>query len=221
MTAALHYNLFSIAVCIGALSQAVVAGATPRLRLQLRTPMNHPPRLIAAACIIAMLGLTVAARADEIDEVGRLNRSGQNAAAVQRAQKYLAGKPDDAPMRFLLGVMLADGQRSAEAMDVFVKLAADHPELAESHNNLAALYAAAGDYDKARDALEQALRANPNYATAQENLGDVYAALASQAYARAAKLDPTNQGIRPKLALVRELFSPKGSEPAGRSKPNR
>ena len=59
----------------------------------------------------------------------------------------------------------------------------DYPELAEPHNNLAAIYAAAGEYGKARAELEEAIRLNPRYAPAHENLGDVHALLAGQSYA--------------------------------------
>ena len=172
--------------------------------------MRRSTSLIVIGLTTALLGASLPARSDEVSEVNRLHRSGQTTEAVQRATRFLASKPDDVPMRFLLGVMYADGQRSAEATEVFLMLTLDHPELAESHNNLAALHAAAGDYERARAALEQALRANPNYATAHENLGDVHAVLASQAYSRAAKLDPGNSALGPKLALVRELFTSKG-----------
>jgi tetratricopeptide (TPR) repeat protein len=40
---------------------------------------------------------------------------------------------------------------------VFTKLTDDYPELPEPYNNLAVLYAAAGQYDKARAALEMAI----------------------------------------------------------------
>jgi tetratricopeptide (TPR) repeat protein len=102
--------------------------------------------------------------------------------------------------------MLTDAKRNMEAIALFQKLSDDYPDLAEPYNNLAALYAAAGDYAKARATLEQALRMNPGYATAHENLGDVYAALAAQSYARALKLDPGNLSVPPKLAIVRELY---------------
>ena len=141
-----------------------------------------------------------------IGEVHRLYYAGQTGAALEKADAYLATKPADAQMRFLKGVMLADLQRSAESIVIFEKLIDDYPDLAEPYNNLAALYAAAGDYGRARVTLEKAVRANPNYATAQENLGDVYAALASQSYARAKQLEPGNPAIEPKLVLVRELF---------------
>ena len=158
--------------------------------------------VLAAAC----LGLAAAARADDLTEVQRLYYSGQAAAAMQRADQFLATTPGDPPMRFMKGVMLTDAKRNMEAIALFQKLSDDYPDLAEPYNNLAALYAAAGDYAKARATLEQALRMNPGYATAHENLGDVYAALAAQSYARALKFDPGNTSVPPKLAIVRELY---------------
>jgi len=173
-------------------------------------PMHHPPfslrqwllRLLLAACV----GLAPAARADDLGDVQRLYYSGQAAAAMQRADQFLATTPGDPQMRFMKGVMLTDAKRLMEAIALFQKLSDDYPDLAEPYNNLAALYAATGDYPKARATLEQALRTNPGYATAHENLGDVYAALAAQSYARALKLDPSNTSVPPKLALVRELY---------------
>jgi tetratricopeptide (TPR) repeat protein len=105
--------------------------------------------------------------------------------------------------------VLAESQRAIEAIEVFQELTEDFPELAEPYNNLAALHAARGDFERARIALEQALRSNPGYATALENLGDVHGMLASRAYARALALDPTNNRVPGKLALVRELFAAK------------
>lgn len=160
------------------------------------------PALLLMAC----LGPAAAVRADELSDAQRLYYSGQAAAAMQRADQFLASHPKDPQMRFLKGVMLADAKRDTEAIAVFHALTEDYPDLAEPYNNLAALYAAGGDYAKARAALEQALRANPAYATADENLGDVYAALAAQSYERALKLNPGNVTVPPKLALVRALY---------------
>ena len=159
-------------------------------------------------CIALFVGLMAcpATRADELSDVQRLHYAGQTAAAMQRADQFLTTKPKDPQMRFLKGVMLSDNKLDAQAIAQFQKLTEDYPDLAEPYNNLAALYAAAGDYAKARDTLEQALRTNPGYATAHENLGDVHAALASQSYARALQLEPKNVTVPPKLALVRELF---------------
>jgi len=83
----------------------------------------------------------------------------------------------------------------------------DYPELAEPHNNLAAIYAAAGEYGKSRAELEETIRLNPSYAPAHENLGDVEAALAAQSYARALRLEPASISLPKKLALARQLIA--------------
>ncbi|MDP2246610.1 MAG: tetratricopeptide repeat protein, partial [Nitrosomonadales bacterium] len=75
------------------------------------------------------------------------------------------------------------------------------------HNNLAVLYAEQGQYDKARKALESAIKTHPSYATAHENLGDIYARMASEAYDKALQLDSGNTRAQNKLALIRDLFS--------------
>ena len=178
---------------------------------------SFPPIAVALAAVLLLT--CGASLADEVSEVNRVHRAGQTSVALQRAERYIASHPDDAPMRFLQGVMLTDSGRAVEATAVFLKLTQDHPQLAEPHNNLAALQAAAGDFGRARLSLEQALRANPDYATAHENLGDVLAMLASQAYRRAAQLDPGSTTLQTKLALVRELFTPKTGM-ASTPKPN-
>jgi len=169
--------------------------------------MRRSYRLIQLTCA-ALLGLLCSsARAGELDEVNRLFRAGQANEAMARAEQFLATRPGDAQMRFLKGVMLAESKRESQALEVFVKLTEDFPELAEPFNNLAVLYAGEGQHEKARAALETAVRNDPNYSIAQENLGDVYAFLASRAYSRAVTLDPTNVTTPPKLALIRELLS--------------
>jgi tetratricopeptide (TPR) repeat protein len=100
--------------------------------------------------------------------------------------------------------------RPAEAIAVFSKLTEDYPELPEPYNNLAVLYARQKQYDKARTALEMAIRTYPGYATAYENLGDVHANLASQAYDKALQLDPAKKIAQTKLFRLRELISTAG-----------
>ena len=175
----------------------------------LRWIVRHIRRLlIIGGCMCGSI-----AHADELADVQRLHYAGQTASALQLADKFLAARPKDPQMRFVKGVMLADTKRAAEASALFLKLSEDYPDLAEPYNNLAALYAAAGEFAKARVTLEQALRTNPGYATAHENLGDVYVALAGQSYARAMQLDASNTSAAPKLALARELIRP----PTGRT----
>ncbi len=172
--------------------------------------------LLSLALALALLPARPAhaALADELGEVTRLHHAGQSQAAIERADRFLAGKPKDAQMRFLKSVVLADSGKSAEAALLLQQVAQDFPELAEPHNNLAAIHAAAGEYGKARAELEESLRLNPSYATAQENLGDVYVMLAAEAYARAQRLEPANTGLPRKLGLVRQLGGPDAGKAA-------
>ncbi|TWC64126.1 tetratricopeptide repeat protein [Herbaspirillum sp. SJZ099] len=147
----------------------------------------------------------IPAHASEMSDINKLMRSGQYAEALTKTDAILAKHPRDAQMRFTKGLILAEQNRSAEAIAVFVKLTEDFPDLPEPYNNLAVLYAANGQYDKARAALDMAMRTNPTYATALENLGDVYAKLASQAYDKALQIDPGSNVPQPKLTLLRSL----------------
>ncbi|HEY5799049.1 MAG TPA: tetratricopeptide repeat protein [Burkholderiaceae bacterium] len=168
---------------------------------------------------MAVLGLAAllsagAVRADDNADVSALMRAGRFGEAMQKVDSALAQRPRDAQMRFLKGLILTEQNKNAEAIAVFTKLSEDHPELPEPYNNLAVLYAGSGQYDKARTALEMAIRTNPTYATAHENLGDVYARLASQAYDKALQLDSGNQTAKSKLTLVRTLVTTPGGTAA-------
>lgn len=142
---------------------------------------------------------------DEMDVITKLLRSGQLAEALDRANTSLSERPGDPQIRFLKGLILTEQSKTPEAIAVFTKLTEDHPDLPEPFNNLAVLFASSGQYDKARAALDMAIRTNPTYATAHENLGDVYAKLASQAYDKALQIDSGSNSARSKLTLVRTL----------------
>ena len=165
-------------------------------------------RLASAAACVVLLSLTHAAYADDYSEVSRMLRSGQLAEANAKVDQVLSAKPNDPQIRFFKGVILSEQGKPNEAIAVFTKLTQDYPELPEPYNNLAVLYASQNQFDKARAALEMAIRTNPSYATAHENLGDIYAKLASQAYTKALQLDNSNAGLQPKLSLIKELFAP-------------
>jgi tetratricopeptide (TPR) repeat protein len=161
---------------------------------------------------VALSGLLAAlsafpAFADDYTDVTKALRAGQLTEASNKADAFLTKNPRDAQMRFLKGVILTEQNKSADAIVAFTKLSEDYPGLPEPYNNLAVLYAAAGNFEKARLALDSAIRTNPTYATAYENLGDVHAKLASQAYDKALQLDSGNVTAKSKLTLVRSLVS--------------
>ena len=172
-----------------------------------RSGMASRLRCLALAVAVGLGTSMAVAQTEDYAEVNRLLRSGQMAEALAKADQYLVGKARDPQMRFLRGVILTESGKTQDAIATFSKLTEDFPELPEPYNNLAVLYAGQSQFDKARAALEMAIRTNPSYATAHENLGDVYAKLASQAYSKALQLDGTNPAVAPKLSLIRNLFA--------------
>jgi tetratricopeptide (TPR) repeat protein len=179
-------------------------------------PFLRWSQLAGALLIGALSTAAPAAQTDELQEANQAFKQGQLDRALERTEAYLKTRPRDARGRFLKGIILAEQNKSAEAIKVFTELTQDFPELPEPHNNLAALYASQGQYDKARSALEMAIRTHPSYATAHENLGDIYAKMASQAYDKALQLDKGNTAVQTKLNLIKDLFSasPRAPKPA-------
>lgn len=171
---------------------------------------------LAAACLVILLNSLVTAHAvtDDYQDARRLFTQGNYGPALDRVDAILSKQPKDARARFLKGLILTEQGKPDEAIGVFTALTQDFPELPEPYNNLAVLYAAKGQDDKARKALEMAIRTHPSYATAHENLGDLYAKMAREAYDKALQLDSTNTSAKSKLALVKELFSTKAGAQA-------
>ena len=169
------------------------------------TPSRFRPlltALLAAGLCLASAPL----RADNLQDAQRLLKQGQLQPALDKTDQALAAKPKDAQARFLKGLILTEMNRPNDAIVVFTQLTEDYPELPEPYNNLAVIYAQMRQYDKAKAALEMAIRTHPSYATAHENLGDIYARLASQAYDKALQLDSSNTTAQNKLAMIRDLM---------------
>lgn len=182
-------------------------------------PIYSMPSLKKLATL-ATLGLSllfpVGVHADDIQDINQLFRKGDLNGALSRANQSLAKNPKDAQVRFLKGLVLADLNKTSEAIQVFTTITDDYPELPEPYNNLAVLYASQGKYDAAKNALEMAIRTHPSYATAHENLGDLYAKMASQAYDKALQIDSGNKTAQTKLSFIKDMMSgqPRKTAPA-------
>ncbi|GAB3185939.1 tetratricopeptide repeat protein [Hydrogenophaga aquatica] len=160
----------------------------------------HIVRLACAAALLCAAG--VQAQEAPYQEVNRLLQAGELALARKMAEDYLGTKPNDPQMRFLHGVIQTQQGQDDAALDTFMAITRDYPELPEPYNNLAVLHAAANRLDQAREALEMAVRLNPAYAIAHQNLGDVFARMALRSYGEALKLNPANGTLRPKVQAL-------------------
>lgn len=180
----------------------------------LLSSMTFMPLVRLSACALAIFAMS--AHATDVDDVNALLKAGKQAQALTKVEQSIAAKPRDPQLRFLKGVIQTELGKQQDAIGTFTSLTQEYPELPEPYNNLAVLHASGGQFDKARAALEMAIRTNPSYSTAHENLGDIYANLASQAYSKALQLGGSTSTLQPKLTLIRELFAPggKGINPA-------
>ena len=170
---------------------------------------------LSCALLITPVQSVHAQGAQELQEITRMYRQGQNDKAIERIDAFLSGKgkdqtPEIAQARFLKGLIFAEQGKNNEAVQIFTKLTEEYPELPEPYNNLGVLYASQGQFEKSRLALEMAISTHPSYATAHENLGDIYARMASQAYDKALQLDKSNMTAQTKLALIKELVLASG-----------
>lgn len=176
----------------------------------------------ALALVVCLLSGFVQAAPNPLQDATQLFRQGKTVQALDKVNGYLADNAKDPQARFLKGLILAEMNRTQDAIKVFTGLTEDYPDLPEPYNNLAVLYASQGKYEEAKNSLEKAIRTNPTYATAHENLGDIYARMASQAYDKALQLDKSNTTAQVKLALVKDIFTPAALEkpkPAAKRNP--
>ena len=147
-----------------------------------------------------------AALADNTAAVVEQLRDGKLAQAMASANRQLAKDPRDVRMRFLKGVIQQQAGQTASAISTYQRLAREHPDLVEVHNNLAAIYLAQGQTQDAREALETAKRASRSHAVTYEKLGDIYEELARRTYSQVLQLEDGNKDLVPELRPILQLI---------------
>jgi tetratricopeptide (TPR) repeat protein len=107
------------------------------------------------------------------------------AKAVQTGEQLLRNNPDQLSTRFLTAYANQMTGNTERAIKLYEDLIRDKPGLPEPRNNLAMIYLAQGDYDRASQMLVSAINTRISYAIAYANLSQVYKGIASEAYRRA------------------------------------
>jgi len=142
-------------------------------------------------------------QSDPHDQVKKLLRQEKYERALVLVDKYMAVNPRDPQMRFWKAWITDRTGDKQVALNMYLSLTQDYPEIAEPFNNLAVLYAAKGQFSVAKEALDAALRANPNFADAHENMGDVLIQLANYSYQRSLQINPAQRGVSRKINILK------------------
>ncbi len=106
-----------------------------------------------------------------------------------KAADLLRGDPElerNPSLQFAYGMALVRSNRASEAELVFARLFAEHGASADLSVLLGEAYAQQGDFDRATDAFQRALRLQPNVARANAGLGVIYLRQGKHADAEAA-----------------------------------
>jgi hypothetical protein len=138
-----------------------------------------------------------------------LIEQGQFAAAARSGEELLLQDPQDTEVRFLTAYAYQMSGKPDQAILLYEALIHDNPTLPEPRNNLAMIYLASGDYDRASQLLVEAINTHSSYATAYANLSLVYKGIASEAYRRAVSesSEPSNYNHEIKLTAITSLDS--------------
>ena len=158
------------------------------------------------ALVFLLAGAVYAQESVDIDSIIELADKGEREQALVKLDELLAVNANDIQALFLKGLLLLEQNDSVAARQTFAEIARLYPRLPEAFNNLAAIYASEGEYEKARNALLSAIANAPDYPTVRTNLGDLYVKMAVDAYKKALDLDPSDPASEAKLKHLEQMF---------------
>ena len=142
----------------------------------------------------------------EIDNIRAIFSDNQHTQALQLINTYRNHNPKNLDAHFLQGVIQQSLGQLNSAEKTFLAISQNNPDLPEPYNNLAAIYALKGDFDRARKHLLKAIESHESYATAYSNLTAIYAQLASVAYSEALNM-ATQPASKMNLSMIDHLYS--------------
>ena len=142
-------------------------------------------KVLGSLVISSLLLLSTHAKSNDIDTVYALIADTEFKKANEQIKSLLEESPNDPNLIFAQAVIQDKMGQTDKALAIYQSLTQSHPELIEPYNNIAIQYADAGDYQRAIETLELALKANPATSTAYSNLTAIYARLAGAAYRKA------------------------------------
>ena len=163
------------------------------------------PRYLTLLLCLLLPGAMFAARANP--QLQLLIEQKQFAAAARSGEKLLLQNQQNTQARFLTAYAYQMSGKTGQATLLYETVIRDNPTLPEPRNNLAMIYLARGDYDRASQLLVEAINTHSSYGTAYANLSLVYKGIASEAYRRAVSesSEPANYDQDIKLTAITSL----------------
>ena len=161
---------------------------------------------LALLCLLASVSAQAAVSLEQLQQLIAQQRYD---AAALRGEELLQQNPRHARARFLTAYAHQMSNQPNQAVSHYQALIEQDPTLPEPRNNLAMIYIARGDYDRASELLVEALNTHPSYATAYQNLSEIYKGIASEAYRRAVSesKEPASYTHDIKLSAITRLES--------------
>ncbi|MGB0468416.1 MAG: tetratricopeptide repeat protein [Pontibacterium sp.] len=166
---------------------------------------NPEEAMLSPADMPAPLPVATPQTADKTEPLNialaqRQANAGNHTGALATLNLFLDQNPEHMDALLLKASVLVRLGSSAEAETLLSSLRQTYPHRPEPLNNLAVIYAEAGDHNRAIETLQQAFLTHPGYARVYRNLSDMYAVLAAEAYNKA--LGQDNNPTGPRLALL-------------------
>jgi len=148
-----------------------------------------------------------AATADALNQAKKDMSLGRYATATASLSQLVDKEPSHYEAWFLFGVAHVHQQQYHQAIEAFRQVIRLRPDLAEPHNNLAAVYSNLDDTHAAIKELEIALEKRADYPVAEENLADLYVKLALRHYKNSLQYAP-NPIVEQRYARLVKVRNP-------------
>ena len=160
-----------------------------------------------AAIILCLLVNGTALAVASVPQMQQLITQKRFVDAASTGEQLLEQNPSHSQTRFLTAYAYQMSAQTEQAIRLYQSLIEDNPQLPEPRNNLAMIYLAQGDYDRASQLLVEALNTHSSYAIAYDNLSQVYKGIASEAYRRAVSesSEPSRYTHKIELTAITEL----------------
>lgn len=174
---------------------------------QLRPSTLVKSTAISLVLALNLLSAPLQAQTPVLEEIKQLAQQGKIEQALILIHSEILRSPADPNAQITRAQILANSNRSNEAISQLEGWSRQYPNHPEIYNQLAILHLQQGNPAKAQQVLQRAVQRAPEHTQSYERLGDIYLKRAQMAYQTAFELDESSQYSESKLGLITDLFA--------------